>query len=106
MFYNLRLEIVAHLEKLKVWVLETMEIIDSGAKGTMFLSTGEEIYYFFKVDVNHKDGSSHYFKPAHQSFSYPWAITKEEVEGIMMRAMAKVSLLERQVERQVVDVSE
>ena len=63
----------------------------------MFLSTGEEIYDLFRVDVNHKGGPSHYLKPVHQSFSSPWAIDKEAVEGIMTRAMAKVSLLERQV---------
>ena len=72
----------------------------------MFLSTGEEIYDLFKVDVNHKGGSGHYLKPVHQSFEIPWAISKEEVEGIVMRTMSKVSLLERQVERQVVKVSE
>ena len=98
-FYNLRLEIVAHLEEMNVWKPENMAIIDSGAKGTMFLSTGEEIYDLFKVDVNHKGGPGHYLKPVHQSFEVPWAISKEEVEGIVMRAMTKVSLLERQVER-------
>ena len=95
-FYNLRKEIIAHLEE-KAWVSETMEIIDSGPKGTMFLSTGEEIYDLFRVDINHKDGPSHYFKPVHESFNSPWAIEKEHVEGIVTRAMAKVSLLERQV---------
>ena len=96
-FYHLRKEVVAHLEAKKVWVSETMEIIDSGAKGTMYLTSGDEIYDLFKVDINHKDGPSHYLKPVYESFLHPWAAEKEHVDGIMTRAMAKVSLLERQV---------
>ena len=49
------------------------------------------------MDVNHKDGPSHYFKPVYESFLHPWVVGKEDVDGIMTRAMAKVSLLERQV---------
>ena len=96
-FYNLRREVVAHLDAKKVWVSETMEIIDSGAKGTMFLTSGDEIYDLFKVDINHKDGPSHYLKPVYETFLHLWAVEKEHVDGIMMRAMAKVSLLVRQV---------
>ena len=40
MFYNLRREFVALLDAKKVWASETMEIIDSGVKGAMFLTSG------------------------------------------------------------------
>ena len=73
-FYNLRKEVVAHLDAKKVWVSETMEIIDSGARGTMFLTVGDEIYDLFKVDTNHKDGPSHCLKPVYESFLHPWAV--------------------------------
>ena len=62
-FYNIRREVVAHLDAKKVWVSDTVEIIGSGVKGTMFLTSGEEIYDLFKVDINHKEGPSHYLKP-------------------------------------------
>ena len=39
-FYNLRKELVALLDTKRVWVSDTMEIIDSGVKGTMFLTSG------------------------------------------------------------------
>ena len=96
-FYNLRKQVAAHLDAKKVWVSETMEIICSGVKGTMFLTSGGEIYDLSKVDINHKGGPSHYLKPVYGSFLHPWGVGKEEVDGIMMRAMAKVSWLERQV---------
>ena len=97
MFYNLRKEVAAHLDSKKVWDSDTMEVIDSGVKGTMFLTSGNEIYDFFKVDINHKEGPSHYFKPVYEPFLHPRGVGKEDVDGIMTRAMAKVSLLERQV---------
>ena len=96
-FYNLRKEVAAHLDSKKVWDSDTMEVIDSGVKGTMFLTSGNEIYDLFKVDINHKEGPSHYFKLVYESFLHPWGVGKEDVDGIMARAMAKVSLLERQV---------
>ena len=97
-FYkNLRKEVFAHLEAKNVCNSEKMEIIDSGTTGTMFPTSDDEIYDLFKVDFNHKDGPSHYFKPVYESFFHPWAVEKEHVDGIVARAMAKVSLLERQV---------
>ena len=60
-------------------------------------SLRDEIYDLFKVDINHKEGPSHYLKPVYESFLHPWAVGEEDVDGIMTRAMAKVSLLERQV---------
>ena len=96
-FYNLRKEVVAHLEANKVWNSEKMEIIDSGSKGTMFFTSDDEIYDLFTVDINHKDGPSHYLKPVYESFLHPWAVEQEHVDGIVARAMAKVSLFERQV---------
>ena len=96
-FYNLRKEVVALLDAKKVWVSDTVEIIDSGVKGIMSLTSGDDVYYFFKVGINHKEGPSHYLKPVYESFLHPWAVGKEDVDGIMTRAMAKVSLLERQV---------
>ena len=74
-----------------------MEIIGSGVKGTMFLTSGDEIYDLFKVDINHKEGPSHYLKPVYESFLHPWGVREEDVDGTMMRAMAKVSFLARQV---------
>ena len=44
-----------------------------------------------------------YVKPVYETFSHPWGMAKEVVDGIMARAMAGVSLLERQGGR-VVDV--
>lgn len=96
-FYNLRKEVAAHLDSKKVWNSDTMEVIDSGVKGTVFLSSGNEIYDLFKVDINYKEGRSHYLKPVYGSFHHPWGVGKEDVDGIMTRAMAKVSLLERQI---------
>ena len=95
--HNLCREVVALLGAKKVWVSDKMEIIDSGVKGTMFCTSGDEIYDLFKVDINHEDGASHYLKPVYESFLHPWAVGKEDVDGIMTRAMAKVSLLKRQV---------
>ena len=100
-FYNLRKEVVAHLTEKKVWDSDRMEVIDSGVKGTVFLTAGEEIYDLFKVNINHGDGRSHYVKPVYETFSHPWGVKKEDVEGIMTRAMAGVSLLERQEEKVV-----
>ena len=74
-----------------------MEIIDGGVEGTMCLTSGDEIYDLFTVDISHKGGPSHYLKPVYESFLHPWGVGKEEVDDIMMRAMAKVSLLGRQV---------
>ena len=96
-FYNLRKEAAAHLDAKEVWVSETMEIIDRGVKGTMFLTSGDEIYDLFKVGINHKEGPNHYLKPVYESFLHPWGVKKEEVDGIMMRAMARVSSFEKQV---------
>ena len=96
-FYDLRKEVAAHLDAKKVWVSDTMEIIDSGVKGTVFLTSGDEIYDLFKVDIRNNEGLSHYLKPVYESFIHPWGVGKEDVDGIMTRAMAKVSLLERQV---------
>ena len=59
-------------------------------------SLRDEIYDLFKVDINHKEGPSHYLKPVYESFLHPWAVGKEDVDGIMTKAMAKVSLLGRQ----------
>ena len=80
-----------------------MEVVDSGVKGTVFLTSGDEIYDLFKVDINHGEGRSHYVKPVYETFLHPWGMGKEVVDGIMARAMAGVSLLERQ-EVKVVDV--
>ena len=96
-FYNLRKEVAAHLDSNKVWHSDTMEVTDGGVKGTVFLTSGNEIYDLFKVDINHKGGRSHYLKPVYESFHHPWGAGKEDVDGTMARAMAKVSLLERQV---------
>ena len=46
-FYNLRKEVAAHLDSKKVWNSDTMEVIDSGVKGTVFLTSGDEIYDLF-----------------------------------------------------------
>ena len=102
-FYNLRKEVVAHLSSMKVWDSDKMEVIDSGVKGTVFLTAGEEIYDLFKVNINHGEGRSHYVKPVYETFLHPWGMGKEVVDGIMARAMAGVWLLERQ-EGKVVDV--
>ena len=96
-FYNLRREVVARLDAKKVWGSDTMEIIGSGVKGTRFLTSGDEIYDLFKVDFDRKEGPSHYLKPVCESFLHPWNVGKEDVDGIMTRAMAKASLLGRQV---------
>ena len=96
-FYNLRKEGAAHLDSKEVWDSDTMEVIDSGVKGTVFLTSGNGIYGLFKVDTNRKEGRSHYPKPVYESFLHPWGVGREDVDGIMARAMAKVSLLERQV---------
>ena len=95
--HSLRKEVAAHLDSKKAWDSDTMEAIDSGIKGTMFLTSGSEVYDLFKVDINHKEGPSHYLKPIYESFLHPWGVGKEDVDGIMTRAMAKVSVLERQV---------
>ena len=71
-FYNLRKEVVAHLNEKKVWDSDKMEVIDSGIKGTVFLTAGDEIYDLFKVNINHGEGRSHYVKPVYETFSHPW----------------------------------
>ena len=96
-FYNLREEVAAHLDSKKVWNSGTMEVIGSGVKGTIFFTSGNKIYEIFKVSIYHKEGRNHYVKPVYGSFLHLWSAGKEDVDGIMTRAMAKVSLLERQV---------
>ena len=96
-FYNLRQEVAAHLDSKKAWNSDAMEVIGSGVKRTMFHTSGNEIYEIFKVGINHKEGRSHNFKPVYESFLHPWGVGKEDVDGTMTRAMAKASLLERQV---------
>ena len=96
-FYNLRKEVAAHLDSKKVWNSGTMEVIGSGVKGTIFFTSGNKIYEIFKVSIYHKEGRNHYVKPVYGSFLHLWSAGKEDVDGIMTRAMAKVSLLERQV---------
>ena len=48
-FYNLRKEVVAHLGSMKVWDSDTMEVIGSGVKGTVFLTSGDEFYDLFNA---------------------------------------------------------
>ena len=75
---------------------EAMKIVDSGAKGFLLISNGEEMWEMFRLDISkvEKGGPANFVKPLYEALA-EWGADKSEVDEVVRKAIAKASLIEK-----------